>query len=358
MREVAFLKQNAQKWKSFEAMLQSKNASSPDALAALFIELTDDLSYARTHYPKTKTTAYLNTLTARVHQAIYRSKKEPRGRLARFYLIELPRLFRNSHKELLYSFIIFALAVLIGVVSALNDSTFVRLILGDSYVNMTQNNIAKGDPLGVYKGGSELEMFIAITFNNIRVSFFAFAAGLCFSVGTAMLLFYNGVMLGAFQTFFYQKKLLVTSLLTIWIHGTLEISAIVVAGAAGLAMGNSILFPETFSRSESFRRGATQGVKIIIGLLPLFITAGFLESFITRHYAELPLAVSLFIIFGSLAFIVFYFIIYPIQLETQASRASASPAAETLPRAKPKPAVSLQASEVPATASAALGINP
>src|SRR3546814_12119350 len=106
-----------------------------------------------------------------------------------------------------------------------------------------------------------VEMFLYIAFNNIKVSFLAFVAGVLFSFGTVWVLFQNGVMLGAFQFFFYQKGLLLTSVLSIWIHGTLEISAIIIAGSAGLVMGNSLLFPGTWSRLESFRRGARRGLR-------------------------------------------------------------------------------------------------
>src|SRR5690606_15344093 len=95
-------------------------------------------------------------------------------------------------------------------------------------------------------------------------------------------LFYNGVMLGSFQYFFHQRGLLMESALTIWIHGTLEITAIVIAGGAGIVMGNSILFPGTYSRTESLMRGARRGVKIVLGMIPIFLVAAFLESFVTR----------------------------------------------------------------------------
>ena len=107
-------------------------------------------------------------------------------------------------------------------------------------------------------------------------------------------------------------------MLVIWIHGTLEISAIVIAGCAGLVMGNSILFPGTYSRGVSFVKGTKQGVKIVIGLIPVFIAAGFLESFITR-YTHMPMWLSISIIGSSLAFIVWYFIIYPIILNKKNS---------------------------------------
>ncbi|MCK6648318.1 MAG: stage II sporulation protein M [Bacteroidia bacterium] len=319
MKEITFLKQNADKWQQFETLISTKGASDPDLMADLFIQLTDDLSYSKTHYPKAKTTQYLNGLAAKVHQEIYKNKKEKRLRIKQFWLYELPFLFKNSHKQLLYSFLIFLVAVLIGIVSSAYDDSFVRLIMGDTYVNMTLDNIEKGDPMAVYKKMNEVDMFLGITINNIYVSFACFAMGILFSLGTGYMLFTNGIMLGAFQYFFYTKGLLLESVLVIWIHGTLEISAIIIAGCAGLTLGNSFLFPGTYSRGVSFVKGAKQGVKIAVGLVPIFIMAGFLESFVTR-YTEMPMWLSLTIILSSLAFILFYFIIYPIQLHKRSKQ--------------------------------------
>lgn len=312
MREAAFIKKNKLKWKSFE----TQKPADPDDLADRFIELTDDLAYARTFYPESDTTSYLNSLAGQSHQSIYKNKKVKQTRIAAFWKYELPFLFRSHHKQLFYSFMIFMVAAFIGALSAALDDTFVRLILGDSYVNMTLENIRNGDPMAVYKGHGEAEMFLFITFNNVKVSFLAFVMGVFFSVGTFWILFQNGIMLGAFQFFFYKHGLLLTSMLTIWIHGTLEIAAIIIAGCAGFVMGNSLLFPKTYSRSYSFKRGARQGLKIVVGLVPVFITAGFLEGFVTRH-TGMPLAVSLLIILSSAAFIIYYFIVYPRLLHKQ-----------------------------------------
>lgn len=317
MQEVAFLKQNAEKWRQLEHLLDhDSNKADPDKLAKLFVAVTDDLAYARTFYPRSKTTVYLNQLASRVHQLIYRNKREDRGRLVRFWTHELPQLFYDSHRQLFYAFAIFLLSVCIGAVSAANDHMYVRLILGDQYVNMTEHNINSGDPMAVYKKMHQMDMSVMISINNIRVAFLTFAGGILASIGTIFILFQNGIMLGSFQYFFYQKGLLLPSVLTIWIHGTLEISAIVIAGCAGLVMGNSILFPGTYPRMEALRRGAKQGLKIVIGLVPIFVTAAFLEGFVTRHTA-MPLAMSLFIILGSLAFILWYFVIYPIKLNRE-----------------------------------------
>ncbi|MEJ2053310.1 MAG: stage II sporulation protein M [Calditrichaceae bacterium] len=310
MQEVLFLKQNMEKWKQFEAVIQSNKRVNPDQLASLFIELTDDLSYARTFFPSSKTTRYLNTLTGLVHQKIYKNEKQKSNSLIQFWKQELPLILYESRKEILISLLIFMTAVSIGIISAANDHTFNRLILGDTYINKTLENINKGDPMAVYKQANEVEMFLGITLNNIWVSFQTFILGIFFSIGTVFSLFNNGVMLGSFQYFFFEQGLLFKSMLVIWIHGTLEISAIIIAGAAGLVMGNSILFPKTFSRLISFRRGAGRGMKIAFGLIPVFIMAGFLEGFITRH-TTMPVWLSLSIIFSSLTLVIWYFIIYP-----------------------------------------------
>jgi len=313
MREAAFVKQNKEKWIAFEKAMSLKLKSDPDKLADDYIQLTNDLSFARTYYPESKTLLYLNSLASQAHQKIYINKREGKNRIIRFWKTEFPLFFYQHQKTLLYSFIIFAAATAIGVISALNDDSFVRLILGDGYVNETINNIDKGDPTAIYKSGSEIGTFLGITINNIRVALLAYAFGVITSVGTAYLLFSNGVMLGAFFTFFYTRGLLFEASKSIWLHGVIEISVIVVAGCAGLVMGNSILFPKTFSRRVSFMKGAKNGLKIVVSTIPFFIIAGFIEGFITR-YSNMPIWLAMTIIFSSLALIVYYYILYPIIL--------------------------------------------
>lgn len=319
MKEIIFISKNNERWKQFEQLQTKQHQCEPDTLADLFIQLTDDLSYARTYYPESNITKYLNELTFRAHLQIYKNKKEKKSRIKTFWKYEFPLLFQQNQKYFIYAFVIFIIAVSIGVLSTLFDDGFVRLILGDRYVNMTLNNIEHGDPLAVYKKMNEIDMFLGISVNNIYVSFLAFVFGIFLSVGTGYILFSNGVMLGSFITFFWQKGLFTDAMFTIWIHGTLEIFAIIVAGAAGLMLGNSMLFPGTYSRINSFRRGVLNGLKTIIGLLPVFLVAAFFEGFITR-YTKMPYALRGFIIFSSFAWICWYFFIYPRRLLRNAKK--------------------------------------
>jgi uncharacterized membrane protein SpoIIM required for sporulation len=312
MREAAFVKQNVKKWEQFEELLQG-SSTDPDKLSDLFIQVTDDLAFANTQYPDSRTYAYLNGLASKIHAQIYKNKNEDRKRFVYFWKTEVPLVVRKSHTKLLYAFIIFAVSVIIGIVSQNMETDFVRIILGDNYVNMTLENIEKGDVLAVYGRGGQMDTFFAITFNNVRVSFFAFAAGLLVSLGTGYLLFQNGVMVGCFFTFLGQQGYLNEAFKVVMLHGTLELSAIVLAGGAGFVMGNSILFPGTYSRMASFKRGAIEGLKIVMGLMPVFILAGFIEGFFTR-FTNMPIAISLFVITGSAAFIIYYYILYPIKV--------------------------------------------
>ncbi|OAB77364.1 stage II sporulation protein M [Cochleicola gelatinilyticus] len=313
MREAAFVRQNKEKWIAFEKAITLNSQINPDHLADYYIQLTNDLAYAQTYYPESKTLLYLNSLASQAHQQIYRNRKESKNRIVSFWKYEFPLFFRQHQGMLFYSFLLFAIATAIGVISTVNDDSFVRLILGDNYVNETINNIDNGDPTAIYKSGGEFGTFIGITVNNIRVAMFAYAAGVVTSIGTGYILFSNGVMLGAFFTFFYNRDLLFEASKTIWLHGTIEISVIVIAGCAGMVMGNSILFPKTFSRRVSFVKGAKDGLKILISTIPFFIIAGFIEGFITR-YSNMPVWLAMTIIGCSLALIVFYYIVYPIIL--------------------------------------------
>lgn len=313
MKEVIFIRKNIDRWNKFELLIESKKAENPDTLASMFIQITDDLAYSRTFYPSSDTTKYLNHLASKTYLTIYKNKKEDKNIIKKFWAYDFPLILYQSQKFIRISFIIFLLAALVGAFSAANDNDFTRLILGDEYVDMTIRNIENGDPMAVYKDMGEFEMFVYIAFNNVRVSFYAFMLGLLASLGTIYILISNGIMVGAFQYMFHEYDVLGESAMTIWIHGTLEIFVIIVAGAAGLMLGSSMLYPKTYSRLYSFKQGVVKGIKYIIGVFPIFLVAAFFEGFFTRH-TEWPDFIRLGIILASLAFIVWYFFIYPTKL--------------------------------------------
>jgi uncharacterized membrane protein SpoIIM required for sporulation len=311
MREVYFIKQNKEKWLGIEQVVQGKIKKNPDDLSSLYINLVNDLSFAQTYYPKSNTTVYLNHLSSQIFQKIYKTKRVEENRLVYFFKTEVPLIVYENRRYLIYSFLFFIFFMLIGVLSAVYDKDFANLILSEGYVNMTIENIKNGNAVGVYQDGSTWGSTIGITFNNIIVGAKLYIYGIFGGLGTLYLLMRNSVMIGTFQYFFYEHGALGDSARGIWLHGAFEIFSMVVEGMCGLILGTSILFPKTLSRFNSFKNGFKNSFKIFLSTVPFTICAGIIEGYVTRHALNMPLSLNLFIIFGSLGIIGFYYFIYP-----------------------------------------------
>lgn len=282
MREKDFVEQNKEKWKRLEHLVSSDSQADPGELAELYTQVQNDLSYARTFYNRRSIRVYLNQLSLKVFLRLYKFGKERKNRFRSFWLEELPLALYRSRIQLNISLLFFVFASALGILSSYHDPEFPKVILGDRYVEMTEGNIAAGEPMAVYDSGSETFMFFAITINNLKVAFLTYVLGAFFAIGTLIILLFNGIMVGTFQYFFVARDLFAESFLTIWMHGALEISAIVIAGGAGLCLGSGLLFPGTLPRMQAFQITARRSVIIMLGLIPVFITAGFIEGFFTR----------------------------------------------------------------------------
>ncbi|THH37865.1 stage II sporulation protein M [Neolewinella litorea] len=353
MRETDFIGKNQDKWERYEESLQ-RSDQDPARLGELYVHTTDDLSISRTFYPNRTVRVYLNGLARRTFLQLYRGRGGGLRSFLTFWSDDLPRAVYDYRRYLLLALLTFSLALLIGVVGYRIDPAFAETILGADYVRMTEANIADGDPMAVYRSRNPAGAALHITLNNLQVALLTFLAGAFLGVGSIVMLIRTGVMIGVFQYFFFARGNLAVasdgsgpdwllrslswiltaggaglekvqgllsfvvqdasvfreSLLTIWIHGALEVSSFVLAGGAGLAMGGGLLFPGTLTRLQSFGRAARAGVKIMLGTVPLFVIAGLLEGFVTRQ-TDLPAALRLGFILFCFAFIVWYYVIYP-----------------------------------------------
>ncbi|MBF8458076.1 stage II sporulation protein M [Kaistella sp. G5-32] len=311
MREVAFIKQNKEKWLGIEQVIAEKLKKNPDDLSSLYINLVNDLSFAQTYYPKSKTTIYLNNLSSLIFQKIYKTKRTEQNRLLYFFKTEVPLLVYQYRRYLFYAFGFFILFTLIGFISAYYDKEFVNVILGEEYVNKTIENIKKGNAVGVYQQGSNWGSTIGITVNNLKVGAILFLYGVFGGVGTLYALLQNCIMLGSFQYFFHEHGALKDSAKGIWLHGVFEIFSMVVETMAGLILGASILFPRTFSRFNSFKLGFKDAFKIFLSTVPFTIMAGMIEGYLTRYALIMPGILNFIMIFGAFVIIGSYYFIYP-----------------------------------------------
>ncbi len=309
MKESSFINQNKENWKHYEKVLKEKSTK-PDELNDLFIQVTDDLSYSRSFYPNRSVRVYLNGLAQQVFLKLYTNKKRKQSFIVKFFKEELPAILYAARKELLVCFLVFIVTFLVGVFSSRHEAGFARQILGNRYVEMTNEYIKEGKPMNVYAEGDKLSAFLGIAYNNLRVDMLTFATGLLLAIGTLFVLAYNGVMVGVFQYFFYGTGYFTFTVLTIWLHGTLEIFTMILSATAGLVFGKGLVFPGTYTRGQAFRLSAIKGVKILLAVIPLTLAAAFIEAFITGQ-TNAPLYLKASLIVFSLLFIVFYFVWFP-----------------------------------------------
>lgn len=317
MRETDFIGQNKDKWVDFERTLSKKEAD-PDDLSKLFIEATDDLSFSRTYYPTRSVGEYLNGLAQKIYRSIYHNRKREKGSFLRFWTQEIPDAMWVSRKGLLISFLVFVVGSAIGILSTHHNPDFPSIILNESYVEMTEQNIDQDNPMAVYQQQNAVSMFLDLAWHNIRIVMFCFVLGLLFQVGSLFFILYNSIMFGSFMWFFFQRGLFQESFLAVMLHGTIELSMIIIAGAAGVAMGRGLVFPGNYSRLQAMTKSARHASKIIIAVAVFLVMAAFIEGFLTRFsvvddptgQAVLDVARAIFIFFSG-ALVLGYFVILP-----------------------------------------------
>ena len=256
MREAEFVRLNTKKWERYEASGQAIASLNPDHIAEIYLDVSTDLAFAQTHFAESPVTDYLERIARRFHQHVYGQRPNRWGEVVRTLRYDIPMAFYYSRRELLISLVVFLIATLVGVLTQQMEPDFARQILGNNYVEMTLENIARGDPMAVYKDKDALGMFWGIFFNNALIDVRTFLFGLLALPGALLIILYNGVMFGCFETFLMQHGAVTEALFVVNLHGSLEIPTIVLTGGASLALGTGWLFPGRRSRIEAFRHSA------------------------------------------------------------------------------------------------------
>jgi len=182
LKESKFVGKNKEKWERFESM-QKDLSSDPEALSALYLDITDDLGFAQTYYSRRTIRVYLNQLAQRVFIGVNKYQKFSFRNVLDFWTIELPLELYRSKKYMGFALISFLAYIALGWISSSVYPDFTATVLGEGYVEMTMENIEKGNPLGVYEGSSSFMMFVQITGNNLMVSILTFFAGIFFTLG-------------------------------------------------------------------------------------------------------------------------------------------------------------------------------
>ncbi len=287
-----FVSDRAPTWTELETLIDDAGsrpsrlgAGGVRRLGACYRAVAADLALARRRFPGDPVVARLERLVQRGRQSVY-SYPSSRASVWEFFANGYWRRVRERKGVLAISLLCLAVPTLLGGYWAWRDPGPASGLAPGQYQSVTQPR-TPGQSLGLTVD-DESAMASQIFTNNIGVTFLAFAGGLLLGLGTLYVLLQNGLQIGVVgglaigsgngRPFFE----LVTA------HGVLELSCIVVAGAAGLRLGWAIIDPGNRTRGEALREEARAAIEIILGTAPWLVVAGLVEGFVTPSGTGLP----------------------------------------------------------------------
>jgi uncharacterized membrane protein SpoIIM required for sporulation len=258
-------------------------------------QATADLAYAQTHFPASETAVYLNRLVGQAHGELYGAAPRRISALWRFLAAGFPRLVRRNIRPIALASAILFGAVALGFLLANVDYPLARLFLPQMYREVAGDPVEQGQRQRDLVASFAPVLSAGITVNNVQVALLSFAGGITFGVLTVYAMFQNGMLLGVLAGVFAKAGQSLPFWALIVPHGAIELPAIAIAGGAGLMLGRALLLPGDLPRLQALRAVSGEAVRILLGTVPLFIVAGFVEGFFTpRSYPpELKLAVGL-----------------------------------------------------------------
>ena len=254
-------------------------------LALLYRQVASDLSTLRQDKTSAALAGQINHLLARAHHIIYSSRKSTWRNFFVYLWEGYPRVFREQIGFVFASLVITLVGGVIAAGFTLANPRFAEPILGPRILN----SIARHEMWTHSVVSVAPQAASGIMTNNLSVSFTAFAGGLLFGAGTIYLLFVNGLMLGAVGVACQKAGMAIPLWSFVAPHGSLELPAIVIAGAAGLRLGYGMLFPGIYRWKDSVAKAGAESVQIVSGVIPMLIVAGTLEGFFSPSAAPVAL---------------------------------------------------------------------
>ncbi|RMG12441.1 MAG: stage II sporulation protein M [Deltaproteobacteria bacterium] len=282
---AGFVRERHAGWEALDAALKEVESGvrlDPDALAALdrhYRRASADLAYARTFFPGSRVTLYLNRLCGRAYRILYRRHRPPLAALHAFFWSEVPDAFWRCRHEVLVAGLVLCAGGLLGTVLTAADPEVATLVLGEEAVQGLAEGRLWTDGLIAVVPPSVLGARIFT--NNISVAFTAFAGGLSAGLWTLFLMALNGALLGIAFTAAAQHGLAPRLLDFVAAHGPVELSVIVLAGAAGLRVGGALLSPGRLRRVDALKLRGRDGVRLALGGAPWLVVVGLVEGFVS-----------------------------------------------------------------------------
>ena len=289
-----FIESRRPRWKRLETLIQHleqgkarqlQPSELPD-MGRLYREATADLARLQAFQEDgsipDELVDYLNHLVARAHGQIYRSPSPGWSQLWKFLRYTFPQTFRETAPWTLSALAIFLLGCTYGFIAGLFDDSFIPLVAPPHLIQKVEEGKVWFDSiLAVRPLASSMIMT-----NNISVTFLAFALGITFGLGTVYIMAFNGLLIGTLAALCHLHGLDVDFWSFVLPHGVIELTAIFIAGGAGLLLGSALISPGDLSRKEALIQRGRKAVQLILGCVPLLIIAGVVEGFFSP--AHLP----------------------------------------------------------------------
>ena len=280
-------------WDRLNALLAAADAgglrnlrhSELQEIAFLYRQIASDLSALRQDRSAPALTSYLNQLLARAHNFVYSGRRSSPMAALRFLWFEYPLLIHRMQPFILASLLLLLGGGLLGSLLTVARPEFMRNLLGPEMVATIQQHRMWTDSIV----SAAPQTSSAIMSNNLTVTFITFAAGIGAALGTIYMIGWNGVLIGVIGTACAQAHMSLSLWSFVAPHGSLELPAIVLAGAAGLRLGQGLLFPGVYSRRHSVVEAGREAVRLVAGVVPMLVVAGMVEGFFSPTAAPVAL---------------------------------------------------------------------
>ena len=295
-RAAQWIAQRSAAWRDLEDQLpevEDGRRAAPDRVrdaVRSYPELARDLAVARRVLPDSAVAQQLDRLYVRLHRSLFHPPSHLGHDLVRLFRIEVPAVVAELRFKILVVAAGFALASAAGWWLVATFPELARLFASEEMIEGVEDGRLWTDGLLNIMPSSVLS--VRIFTNNVAVALVAFCLGCIYGLGTIYIVAVNGLMLGTMLAFTARYDLLMRLVEFVVAHGFVEISTIVVASAAGFAMGEAIVRPAHRSRAAAFQRAATGSAKLMLPCVPLLIGAGLIEGYVSPS-AAVPFAAKL-----------------------------------------------------------------
>jgi uncharacterized membrane protein SpoIIM required for sporulation len=295
---AGFIDARRERWASLERLLDRAQHSGlrtlsiheARSLSKLYRNASSDLLWIRAHGGSAEVSGYLNDLVGRAYALTYPGKR-PRWRDVRNFLTKgFPSLLRTEWRAFAAAWLLFAGGGAFGWLGMTFDPAAAHYLVPAEHLKVDPSARVEGEASGEIAGVEQQAAFSTFLFtHNIQVAFFCFALGITAGVGTALMLFFNGIFLGALAQLYASNGLAAWFWAWILPHGIPEITAICIAGGAGFVIARGLLAPKGLPRPIALHREAVRAVKLLLGTLALFVLAGLIEGTVSQiHPPRLP----------------------------------------------------------------------